>query len=47
MSQIEFFYMSTGRPAAVRFSTRPTLRTYTAFVPRSQVMPRWQFVGAR
>ena len=47
MSQIEFFSISTGRLAAVRFSTRPTLRTYTAFVPRSQVTPRWQWIGAQ
>ena len=30
----------------VRIASRPTIRTYTAFVPREKVTPRWQFVEA-
>jgi hypothetical protein len=30
----------------VRIASRPTIRTYTTFVPREKVTPRWQFVEA-
>jgi hypothetical protein len=29
----------------VRIASRPTIRTYTTFVPREKVTPRWRFVG--
>ena len=47
VTEVEALYVNgPAGGGGVRFATRPTLRTYTAFVPRSQVTPRWQFVGA-
>ena len=47
VTEVESLYVNgPAGGGGVRFATRPTLRTYTAFVPRSQVTPRWRFVGA-
>jgi hypothetical protein len=47
VTEVEALYVNgPAGGGGVRFATRPTLRTYTAFVPRSQITPRWQFVGA-
>ena len=34
------------RGGGVRIASRPTIRTYTAFVPREKVTPRFEFVEA-
>ena len=48
ITEVEALYVNgPAGGGGVRFATRPTIRTYTTFVPRSQVMPRWQFVEAR
>ena len=37
---------STGGPVWPAGEARPTIRTYTAFVPREKVTPHWEFVEA-
>lgn len=47
ITEVESLYVNG--PAAgggVRFSVRPTIRTYTAFIPRTRVTPRWFFAEA-
>jgi hypothetical protein len=47
VTEVESLYVNgPAGGGGVRFATRPTLRTYTAFVPRAQVTPRWRFVEA-
>jgi hypothetical protein len=47
ITEVEALYVNgPAGGGGVRFATRPTIRTYTAFVPRADVTPRWTFVGA-
>jgi hypothetical protein len=47
ITEVESLYVNgPAGGGGVRFATRPTIRTYTAFVPRAAVTPRWTFVGA-
>ena len=47
ITEVESLYVNgPAGGGGVRFATRPTIRTYTAFVPRADVTPRWTFVGA-
>ena len=47
ITEVESLYVNgPAGGGGVRFATRPTIRTYTAFVPRAQVTPRWTFVEA-
>ena len=47
ITEVEALYVNgPAGGGGVRFATRPTIRTYTAFVPRAQVTPRWTFVDA-
>jgi hypothetical protein len=47
VTEVEALYVNgPAGGGGVRFATRPTIRTYTAFVPRAKVTPRWQFVEA-
>jgi hypothetical protein len=47
ITEVESLYVNgPAGGGGVRFATRPTIRTYTAFVPRAQVTPRWTFVDA-
>lgn len=47
VTEVESLYVNgPAGGGGVRFATRPTIRTYTAFVPRKKVTPRWTFVDA-
>ena len=47
INEVEALYVNgPAGGGGVRFATRPTIRTYTAFVPRADVTPRWTFVDA-
>jgi hypothetical protein len=47
ITEVESLYVNgPGGGGGVRFATRPTIRTYTTFVPRGEVTPRWAFVEA-
>ena len=47
ITEVESLYVNgPAGGGGVRFATRPTIRTYTAFVPRAEVTPRWTFVDA-
>src|SRR3954468_21023558 len=49
ITEVEAFYVTApagGGGGGVRIASRPTIRTYTAFVPREKVTPQWQFVEA-
>ena len=47
ITEVEALYVNgPAGGGGVRFATRPTIRTYTAFVPRADVTPRWTFVDA-
>ena len=47
ITEVESLYVNgPAGGGGVRFATRPTIRTYTAFVPRADVTPRWTFVDA-
>jgi hypothetical protein len=47
VTEVEALYVNgPAGGGGVRFATRPTIRTYTTFVPRSRVTPQWQFVEA-
>lgn len=47
VTEVEALYVNgPAGGGGVRIATRPTIRTYTAFVPRAKVTPRWQFVEA-
>ena len=47
ITEVESLYVNgPAGGGGVRFATRPTIRTYTAFVPRADVTPRWAFVDA-
>ena len=47
ITEVESLYVNgPAGGGGVRFAMRPTIRTYTAFVPRANVTPRWTFVDA-
>jgi hypothetical protein len=47
ITEVESLYVNgPAGGGGVRFATRPTIRTYTAFIPRAKVTPRWTFVDA-
>jgi len=47
VTEVESLYVNgPAGGGGVRIATRPTIRTYTAFVPRAKVTPRWAFVDA-
>jgi hypothetical protein len=47
ITEVESLYVNgPAGGGGVRFATRPTIRTYTTFVPRTDVTPRWVFVEA-
>ena len=47
ITEVESLYVNgPAGGGGVRFASRPTIRTYTTFVPREKVTPRWQFVEA-
>ena len=47
ITEVESLYVNgPAGGGGVRFASRPTIRTYTAFVPREKVTPRWTFVEA-
>jgi hypothetical protein len=47
INEVEALYVNgPAGGGGVRFATRPTIRTYTAFVPRADVTPRWTVVDA-
>jgi hypothetical protein len=47
ITEVESLYVNgPAGGGGVRIASRPTIRTYTAFVPREKVTPRWQFVEA-
>ena len=47
ITEVESLYVNgPAGGGGVRFATRPTIRTYTAFVPRANVTPRWTIVDA-
>ncbi|MCO5089809.1 acyclic terpene utilization AtuA family protein [Bosea sp. (in: a-proteobacteria)] len=46
VTEVESLYVNgPAGGGGVRFATRPTIRTYTAFLPRAQVRPIWSFVA--
>ncbi len=47
INEVEALYVNgPAGGGGVRIASRPTIRTYTAFVPREKVSPRWDFVEA-
>jgi hypothetical protein len=47
ITEVESLYVNgPAGGGGVRYASRPTIRTYTTFVPREKVTPRWQFVEA-
>jgi hypothetical protein len=47
ITEVESLYVNgPAGSGGVRFATRRTIRTYTAFIPRAKVTPRWTFVDA-
>jgi hypothetical protein len=47
ITEVESLYVNgPAGGGGVRIASRPTIRTYTAFVPREKVTPHWQFVEA-
>jgi hypothetical protein len=47
ITEVESLYVNgPAGGGGVRFASRPTIRTYTTFVPREKVTPRWAFVEA-
>jgi hypothetical protein len=47
ITEVESLYVNgPAGGGGVRYASRPTIRTYTTFVPREKVAPRWQFVEA-
>jgi hypothetical protein len=47
ITEVESLYVNgPSGGGGVRIASRPTIRTYTTFVPRDNVMPRWDFVEA-
>jgi hypothetical protein len=47
ITEVEALYVNgPAGGGGVRFASRPTIRTYTTFVPREKVAPRWDFVEA-
>jgi len=45
ITEVESLYVNgPAGGGGVRFASRPTIRTYTTFVPREKVTPRWAFV---
>ena len=47
ITEVEALYVNgPAGGGGVRIASRPTIRTYTAFVPREKVSPRWDFVEA-
>ena len=47
ITEVESLYVNgPAGGGGVRIASRPTIRTYTAFVPREKVTPCWQFVEA-
>jgi hypothetical protein len=45
ITEVESLYVNgPAGGGGVRIASRPTIRTYTAFVPREKVTPRWAFV---
>ena len=47
ITEVESLYVNgPAGGGGVRIASRPTIRTYTAFVPREKVTPRWDFVEA-
>jgi hypothetical protein len=47
ITEVESLYVNgPAGGGGVRIASRLTIRTYTAFVPREKVTPRWQFVEA-
>ena len=47
ITEVESLYVNgPAGGGGVRFASRPTIRTYTTFVPRAKVTPRWAFVEA-
>jgi len=47
ITEVEALYVNgPAGGGGVRIASRPTIRTYTTFVPREKVTPRWAFVEA-
>jgi len=47
ITEVESLYVNgPAGGGGVRIASRPTIRTYTTFVPRERVTPRWAFVEA-
>ena len=47
ITEVESLYVNgPAGGGGVRIASRPTIRTYTTFVPREKVTPRWEFVEA-
>ena len=47
ITEVESLYVNgPAGGGGVRIASRPTIRTYTAFVPREKVTPRFDFVEA-
>jgi len=47
ITEVESLYVNgPAGGGGVRIASRPTIRTYTTFVPREKVTPRWAFVEA-
>jgi len=47
ITEVESLYVNgPAGGGGVRIASRPTIRTYTAFVPREKVTPHWDFVEA-
>jgi hypothetical protein len=47
ITEVESLYVNgPAGGGGVRIASRPTIRTYTAFVPREKVTPQWEFVEA-
>jgi hypothetical protein len=47
ITEVESLYVNgPAGGGGVRIASRPTIRTYTAFVPREKVTPHWEFVEA-
>jgi hypothetical protein len=47
ITEVESLYVNgPSGGGGVRIASRPTIRTYTTFVPREKVTPRWGFVEA-
>ena len=45
ITEVESLYVNgPAGGGGVRIASRPTIRTYTTFVPREKVTPRWAFV---